>query len=69
MRIFYTCERKERNRNFYFLINMIPPKETEFLEWVANARALDLLIRGDVIRACIAMNDSGVAKEKSTAQG
>lgn len=36
--------------------------------WVANARALNLLKRGDIMRVCIILNGVGVAKEKLKVQ-
>lgn len=36
--------------------------------WVANARALNLLKRGDIMRVCIILNGVGVAKEKFKVQ-
>lgn len=53
----------------FFSINMTPPEEAEFLLWVVNARAFDLLRREEIIREGTLINDLGVAKEKSTAQG
>lgn len=37
--------------------------------WVANARALNLLKRGDIMRVCIILNGVEVEKEKFKVQG